>query len=83
MLESKDAALYLLAYECIPRKPNPIRCPRKKAPLEAMLTSDLMKPSLPEMGNGCLGKKRSGGWEYRALGLEVLTQKEPPMRDEK
>ena len=38
---------------------------------------------LPEMGNGCLGKKRSGGWEYRAHGLEVLTQKEPPMRDER
>lgn len=38
----------------------------------------------PETGqNGCLGKKRSGGWEYRAHGLEVLTQKEPPMRDEK
>lgn len=42
-----------------------------------------MRGRLPVMGNECLGKKSSGGWEYRAHGLEVLTQKEPPMRDEK
>ncbi|RYT12912.1 hypothetical protein EAI89_18465 [Eubacterium sp. am_0171] len=57
--------------------------PLEIPPWKRCIPADLMKPSLPGMGNGCLGKKSSGGWEYRAHGLEVLTQKEPPMRDEK